>query len=56
MIEARGAVLSNETEQIRAALADNATAFVRTVYAQARDYNQLVFTSAVFGVQSCTFT
>lgn len=56
VIEARGAVLSNETEQIRAALADNATAFVRTVYAQARDYNQLVFTSAVFGVQACVFS
>jgi Allene oxide cyclase barrel like domain len=55
-IKARRAVLSNETKQIRAALADNATTFVRTVYAQARDYNQLVFTSAVFGVQSCTFS
>jgi hypothetical protein len=46
----------NETAQIKAALADNASAFVRTVYQQARDYNQLVLTSAVFGVQACTFS
>ena len=46
----------NETAQIKAALADNAPAFVRTVYQQARDYNELVFKSAVIGVQSCTFS
>jgi hypothetical protein len=56
VLKARRAQLSNETAQIRAALADNAPAFVRTVYQQATDYNQLVFTSAVFGVQSCTFS
>jgi hypothetical protein len=26
------------------------------VYQSARDYNRLVFTSAVFGVQRCTFS
>ena len=56
VLKAREAMLANETRQIRAALADDAPAFVRTVYQQARDYNQLVFTSAVFGVQSCTFS
>ena len=56
VLKARQAVLANETRQIKAALADDVPAFVRTVYQQARDYNQLVFTSAVFGVQSCTFS
>jgi hypothetical protein len=56
VLKARQAVLANETRQIKAALADDAPAFVRTVYQQARDYSQLVFTSAVFGVQSCTFS
>jgi hypothetical protein len=53
-LNARQAVLTNETKQIKAALADDAPAFVRTMYQQARDYNHIVFTSAVFGVQSCT--
>jgi hypothetical protein len=56
VLKARRAALAMETRQIKAALADDAPAFVRTVYQQARDYNQLVFTSAVFGVQSCTFS
>jgi hypothetical protein len=56
VLTARKAQLMNENAQIKAALADNAPAFVRTVYQQARDYNQLVFSSAVFGVQACTFT
>ncbi len=46
----------NETRQIKAALANDASAFVQTVYQQAKDYNSLVFTSAIFGVQSCTFS
>jgi hypothetical protein len=56
VLKARRTVLTNEAKQIKAALADNAPAFVRTVYQESRDYNQLVFTSAVFGVQACTFT
>jgi hypothetical protein len=56
VLRSRRAQIMNETKQIRAALADDAPAFVRTVYQQARDYNQLVFTSAVFGVQACTFS
>jgi hypothetical protein len=56
VLDARQAMLTNETKQIKAALADDAHAFVRTIYRQARFYNQLVFTSAVFGVQSCTFS
>ena len=56
VLKARRALIRNETKQIKAALADDAPAFVRTVYQQARDYNQLVFTSAVFGVQACTFS
>jgi hypothetical protein len=56
VLKAREAVLMNEAKQITAALADNPAAFVRTVYQQARDYNQLVFRSAVFGVQACTFS
>ena len=44
-------MIDNESAQIKAALAGDAPAFVRTVYQQARDYNQLVFTSAVFGVR-----
>jgi hypothetical protein len=48
--------LKNEERQIKAALAGDAPAFVRAVYQQAGSYNQLVLTSAVFGVQSCTFT
>jgi hypothetical protein len=56
VLKARRAQLMNETAPIKAALSDNVPAFVRTVYQQARDYNQLVFTSAVFGVQACTFS
>jgi hypothetical protein len=56
VLKARRATLANESRQIKAALADNAPAFVRTVYQSARDFNGLVFTSAVFGVQSCTFS
>jgi hypothetical protein len=56
VLKARQTVLMNEAKQIKAALADNASAFVRTVYQQSRDYNQLVFTSAIFGVQACTFS
>ena len=56
VLKARRAQIMNETAQIKAAVADDALAFVRTVYQQARDYNQLVFSSAVFGVQACTFS
>jgi hypothetical protein len=56
VITARHAALANETEQIKTALAGDAPAFVRAIYRSAGDYNQLVFTSAVFGVQSCTFS
>jgi hypothetical protein len=56
VLKARQAALTNETRQIKAALAGDAPAFVRAVYLQGGDYNQLVFTSAVFGVRSCTFT
>ena len=55
VLTARRTLLSNEARQIKAALADDAPAFVRTVYQQSKDYNSLVFRSAVFGVQSCTF-
>jgi hypothetical protein len=56
VLKARRVVITNETAQIKAALADDAPGFVRTVYQQAKDYNRLVFTSAVFGVQACTFS
>jgi hypothetical protein len=56
VLKARQGALAMETRQIKAALADDAPAFVRTLYQQARDTNELVFTSAVFGVQSCTFS
>ena len=56
VLNARRVLLMNETAQIKAALAGNAPTFVRTVYQQAKDYNKLVFTSAIFGVQSCTFS
>ena len=56
VLKARHEMLTNETKQIKAALANDPAAFVRTVYQQSRDYNQLVFTSAVFGVQTCTFS
>ena len=56
VIKTRRTLLMNETTQIKAALANDASAFVQTVYQQAKDYNSLVFTSAIFGVQSCTFS
>lgn len=56
VLTARKAALKIETRQIRAALTDDAPAFVRTVYQQTRDTNKVVFTSAVFGVLSCTFS
>jgi hypothetical protein len=56
VLKARRAQIMSENAQISAALADNAPAFVRLVYQQARDYNQMVFSSAVFGVQACTFS
>ena len=56
VLKARHAALANLTQLSKTALAGDAPAFVRAVYQQARDYNQLVFTSAVFGVQACTFT
>jgi hypothetical protein len=55
VLAARQTLLSNEDAQITAALADDPSAFVRTVYQQSRDYNALVFRSAVLGVQSCRF-
>ena len=56
LLKARRAMIMNEAKQINAALADDASAFVRSVYQQSRSYNNLVFKSAVFGVQSCTFS
>jgi hypothetical protein len=56
VLKDRRSVLLNEARQIKAGLAGNAPAFVRTVYQQSRDYNALVFRSAVFGVQACTFS
>jgi hypothetical protein len=49
-------MVMNEARQIEAALAADAPAFVRSVYGQARSYNDVVVASAVFGVQSCTFS
>jgi hypothetical protein len=56
LLKARRAAIINETKQTHAALADDAPSFVRSVYQQSRSYNNLVFRSAVFGVQSCTFS
>ena len=56
VLKARRTLLTNETAQIKAALADDASTFVRTLYQQATDYNELVFASAIFGVQACTFS
>jgi hypothetical protein len=56
VLKARQAAVATETRQIKAALADDAPAFVRTVSQLANVYNSLVFTSAVFDVQSCTFS
>lgn len=46
----------NQAKQIKAALADDPAAAVRSFYQGSRSYNNLVFRSAVFGVQSCTFS
>jgi hypothetical protein len=56
VLAARKTVLKSEAAQIKAALGDDGPTFVRTVYAQSKAYNQLVFASAIFGVQSCTYT
>jgi hypothetical protein len=56
VLNARQALLESEGTQIDTALAGNARAFVRAVSQQAQVYNRFVFTSAVFGVQSCTFS
>jgi hypothetical protein len=56
VLDARHAALANFTQRIKTALAGDAPAYVRAVYQETRDYNQLVFTSAVFGVQACTFS
>ena len=55
VLGARRSMLASEKKQIAAALANDASTFVKTVYQESRDYNELVFRSAVFGVQSCTF-
>jgi hypothetical protein len=54
-LTARRRLLGNESQQIQAALADDGPAFVKTVYQQSRDYNELVFRSAVFSDPPCTF-
>jgi hypothetical protein len=56
LLKARRAAIMTETKQTHAALADDAASFVRSVYQESRSYNTLVFRSAVFGVQSCTFS
>ena len=56
VLKARHAALANLTQLMKTALAGDAPAFVHAVYQQAGDTNRLAFTSAVFGVQSCTFT
>ena len=55
VLGARRTLLANEKKQTDAALANDAPTFVKSVYQQSRDYNKLVFGSAVFGVQDCTF-
>jgi hypothetical protein len=55
VLVARKALLANENRQIKAALADDAATFVRTVYQESRDFNRMVFSSAVFGLPRCTF-
>lgn len=55
VLGARGALIANEDAQIRAALAADPAAFVRTVPRQARAYDRFVLASAAFGVQACTF-
>jgi hypothetical protein len=55
LLEARSTMLAEEKKQTKAALANDAPTFVKTVYQLSRDYNEVVFRSAVFGVQNCTF-
>jgi hypothetical protein len=55
VLAARSTMLAEEQKQTKAALANDASTFVKTVYQESRDYNELVFRSAVFGVQGCTF-
>jgi hypothetical protein len=55
VLRARRAQIADESTQIKAALANNATAFVRAVKQSGPVYNELVLASAVFGVQACTF-
>jgi allene oxide cyclase-like protein len=55
VLGARRTMLASEKKQTKAALANDAPTFVKSVYQQSRDYNKLVFRSAVFGVQECTF-
>jgi hypothetical protein len=55
VLAARRTIIGNETKQTNAALANDAPTFVASVYQMSRDYNRLVFASAIFGVQSCTF-
>jgi len=56
VLSARRTLVANHSAQIKSALAANGSAFVRSVYQAARDYDELVFRSAVFGVQSCTLS
>jgi hypothetical protein len=55
VLDARGALIKNESKQIQAALANDGPQFVKTLYGQSRAFNQLVLASAAFGVQDCTF-
>jgi hypothetical protein len=55
VLGARRTLIASEATQVKAALADDGPAFVQSVYQTSRNYNDLVFRSAVFGVQSCTF-
>ena len=55
VLRARRGMIKDETTQVRAALADNAAAFVHTVNQASPNFNKLVLASAVFGVQACTF-
>ena len=55
VLAAREALIANERRQIAAALAGSAPKFVKTVYQQSRDFNAMVFASAVFGDEDCVF-
>jgi hypothetical protein len=55
VLGARRTLIASEAKQVNAALAGDAPAFVRSVYQGSRVYNDLVFGSAIFGVQACTF-